>query len=69
MAGEQPRAHHDFETVIKWLYELRAHGYYGGVELKLMNGQIVDVRPTPMCKPGEELPIVRPRKKISSLSQ
>ena len=65
MADEKPR-HHDFDKVIKWLYECRAHGYYGAIELKLMNGEFTDVRPTPTCKPGEELPIVRPRKRLEA---
>lgn len=64
MAEEKARAHHEFDKVISWLYENRAHGYYGVVELKFVNGQIVDVLPRPTCKPGEELLIVRPRKAV-----
>lgn len=66
MADEKRPAHHEFDKVVQWLYELRGLGYYGGVELKLANGQIVDVAPRPLCKPGEELPIVRPRKRMEA---
>lgn len=64
--GEEtkPRAHHDFDTVVRWLYELRATGYYGDIELKFYNGQCVSVSPRPSCRPGEALPIFSHRKRL-----
>lgn len=64
MADEKRPAHYEFEKVMQWLYELRGSGYYGEIELKLANGHIVAVSPRPLCKPGEELPVVRPRKRF-----
>jgi len=60
-------AFHDFDKVVAWLYELRASGYYGDVGLKMLNGQIAHLSMGPTCKPGEEFPILRPRKRIEAV--
>jgi hypothetical protein len=62
----KPKAHHDFDQVIRWLYELRATGYYGEIEMKWADGKIVAVLPRPLCKPGEELPVFRSRARLEA---
>ena len=49
-----PRCH-NFEAVVQYLRDLRRKGFYGTINLGFRSGEITQVEPKSVIKPGEPL--------------
>ncbi len=50
----KPR-HHNFEEVVQYLRQLRSKGFYGTINLGFQAGEVTQVEPKSVIKPGEPL--------------
>ena len=55
MNDEKRPTHHNFEDVLQYLRQLRCKGFYGTINLGFQSGEITQVEPKSVIKPGEPL--------------
>jgi hypothetical protein len=55
MVDEKRLKHHNFDDVLRYLRHLQHKGFYGTVNLGFQSGEITQVEPKSVIKPGDPL--------------
>jgi hypothetical protein len=55
MSEAKKPPHHNFDEVMMYLRRLRSKGFYGTIHLGFQSGEITQIEPKSVIKPGEPL--------------